>query len=1722
MAADAILSNNFQYFLQNLANPPLTTLTDNELSPSFIAGLVERFLQYPPRNLGEEGKARVAYAVRLRYQKQGVPLPPEVSTALQLADLMGPEHALVRSIQHTGPKSTSNNEAVRDLLSSCGCEIDENQIADGLLYMAFAPNWQQYTPAVFVATLRELNITKGLRWSEVVKGFDREGLKISKDQFMVLYSALLPIALDDFSFDIQALWGGRWKNLDSQLSFLMAFLTLSPTRLDASTIPQLRGGFNNDAFSDATEAVARYAEQAQRSTLVSLDAMTALFDILLQSRDSFITPEAQAVFKEVVQANMDIFLCSASAVPKPWTEIQQDFMSELVYPFLLKQRENYGFVLHGLWKQDKNWVAIRLVEAHSQDPMQLPLLLDHAQEHHWLDDLVMLLNGFGIDLAALAHRRGLLDLDQWAQTNVQRGAQDFARSLARFLSIKAEDEQRYAHKQQLSPKTVSLAVKTVCTLLEILEDNLADRREELTIVQRMCIGSYPRLINYGEGFDDIIDANGEESNALPENADAKMQDYYKKMYSGQMEVRDVVGALQQYKTSREPAEQNLFACMIQGLFDEYVCYHGYPLEALATTAVLFGAIINYDLISNIPLRVGLGMILEAVRDHGPETKMYKFGLQALLNFIDRLQEWPGFCNHLLQIPDLRGTDAYRKAEDIINERAGQMNQENDTNGVNGLSDGLGLTNGNIEDFFSPNALVQRFRSLHVDPPVQSEIFEEPNEDVQDKVLFVLNNVSESNIDIKLKELKEALNDKHYQWFASYLVEERAKLQPNFQQLYFDLLELFEDKSLWAEVLRETYVSVIRMLNAESTMNSTTERTHLKNLGAWLGSLTIARDKPIKHKNISFKDLLVEAYDSQRLLVVIPFTCKVLIQAARSTVFKPPNPWLMDILRLLIELYYFAELKLNLKFEIEVLCKDLDLDHKNIEPSTGIRERPHLDDDFSGPTLPDGLDGFDDLSLGVLNRGVRNERFSPAAITSSLPDLEPLLSYPPSSSGMISPARLRQIVQTAVQRAILEIISPVVERSVTIAAIAAAQLIHKDFAMEADENRVRQAAHTIVKALAGSLALVTCKEPLRMSMTNFIRSMQADLPDQALPEGAILMCVNDNLDAACSMVEKAAEQRSMPEIEANIEEHLAARRRHRANRPNEVFIDPMINRWAFFIPEPYRQTPGGLNKDQMAIYEEFTRQPRGPANHVQNASTDSGRQLPDVLQETYPSVPSFPTPAEPPVIPHQPPQQPQQQQQSRMQPPPVPVSVPQHQVNGFMDVNTLQERILDLLSDLQRVVREAPEQYAKELSRGSPVMDILDQLLYLLVSAPPYVEQIALATAQRICVTLYNQTEQALEIRVLVQLLNKLCQISSSTAKEVVLWMANTDDERAFNVPVTVALLDSGLMELHRVDSTLTKAIQQRKVVAVDFLANLMNEVLLNERPIALRADFASSLEAVGSWLSEDPSLTVAKDLIQRLKDSGMPEVVKAEPDERSRLKRYQMEYIFSEWVGICSHPSSTDRTYSAFISQLHQKQIMNTQEASALFFRLCIDASVEMFEQEDLDPAGNTCDAYIHIDALAKLVVLLVKYQGEANGAVKASKPAYLNSILSLIVLVLNHHHVMRGEHFNQRVFFRLFSSILCEYNAVGRQGTDQDQEIMLVFANRFLGLRPLYLPGFVYGWLTLVSHRIFMPGLLKMPDDVVSARCTNPRLELVLTRYRVGNLMLNLWKPCCPTFASS
>lgn len=60
------------------------------------------------------------------------------------------------------------------------------------------------------------------------------------------------------------------------------------------------------------------------------------------------------------------------------------------------------------------------------------------------------------------------------------------------------------------------------------------------------------------------------------------------------------------------------------------------------------------------------------------------------------------------------------------------------------------------------------------------------------------------------------------------------------------------------------------------------------------------------------------------------------------VFKPPCPWTMGLMNLLAELHAEADLKLNLKFEIEVLCKHLQLEISELRPGNALKDYQRLE------------------------------------------------------------------------------------------------------------------------------------------------------------------------------------------------------------------------------------------------------------------------------------------------------------------------------------------------------------------------------------------------------------------------------------------------------------------------------------------------------------------------------------------------------------------------------------------------------------------------------------------------------------------------------------------------------------------------------------------------------------------------------------------------------------
>ena len=1611
-------------------------------------------------------------AVGVRYSLLGSSVPPMIRSAIILIELLKQGHDLTQDLQRLGPPVTSSPETASEFLSQRAKSLDEESIAVALLFMALNPEGEQYGLGTFLGAVQ--SITKGkIDWSKVVQNFDRKGISVNVFQFTELYHSLISVARLVPSFNIQLLWSGRWQHTETQLSFVLAFLSLSPAVIDLSEIHDLREAYDPSEVANGNQNHAALGEEARRDPTISVDAVAILFELVQDAQE--IPDDIQVSLKELVSEKGWLLVCSTSAIQKPWTLEQEEIMVRFFYQYLEKKDPQYSFVLACLWFHDRQWVVSQLAQIHKDDLLKLPLILDHAEEQGWMDALLMMLNALGIDLAALAHRNDIISFDEWAEDKRSRNPDEFASLLAKFLLIKAQDEMRIARAEQPGPRTVPLAAKTVDAMLKVFEENEMGDSEDLVTLERHCMQSYPRLINYGQGFDSIIEENGAHGNGLPKSCDEEMSALYKQMYNDQLHFQEVLEVLKRYKYSEDSNQQDLFACMIHGLFDEFACFNEYPDGPLSITACLFGGIIRFKILTGLALRVGLGMILEAVRNYSRDASMYKFGLQAFEAFIDRLEEWPGYCQLLIDIPSLQGTNVYRKAMEVISSGGIGAQSAEDSNGMNGLPDGMGLPNGGFDEFLVPADTTQPFKAIHSEPSSPDD-YECPDEETQEKIVFFFNNVSEQNLSTKINDLRKAIRVEYASWFATLLVEERAKLEPNLQQLYIDMLTILGMKDLWSEVLRETYVSIRKVINAESTMTSTTERKNLKSLSTWLGSITIARDRPIRHKYISFLDLLIEGFETERLLIVIPFTCAVLSQASKSVVFRPPNPWTLEILKLLIEIYNDApDLKLNQKFEIEVLCKELGIHKDSITPSTYLRDRRTRVDETVNTLASGTMDGLDQLALGSIGRTGRNARFSPTSLVSGIPDLEGRLTFPPQSGNPAMQARLHTAVHSAIRRAIIEIIAPVVERSVTIATEATADLVRKDFVREGDEERLLAAARQMVRQLAGSLALVTCKEPLRMSMTNGIRAALVETPE-ATPEGVVLMCVNDNLDIACNVIEQQAEERSVPEVELALEEEVMRRRQHHADHPNEPYFDPNFSRWSGCIPEPFKLNSEGLNEDQLHIYSDFVRQVRGANGHASNMSLDNGRQLPDVLQEPFP-VSNVPTPAEVPALPHRPIQQQQSTHSS------IPEMTPTSSLiatNGVPPIKIIHDRVQSLILEVIRLSMAGSAQSVKSLNDDDPILRFSSQVLEtLLPLLPPDADRLASVFTETLCTFLLENGRSALEIDVMAHILTRLLDISPSGQMKVVQYLTHAVDEVILNIPATIALMKHQLLDIRLLDLTLSRGIKDNEFEAIDLLAQYLDALILTDTPTFLRADFSESLQALGELLVENPNATSAKGLLYKLRDWGLPETTAIDRGDIEVVSQNQLQYILSEWLDLCDKYGSGDKVHMAYMSQICQNQHLSKQEDMVRFLRLCIEAAVNGHESDSIQ--GD--EKYFVVDSVAKFVLSIARCQALTSGSVKQSVPDQMDSMLTLIVIIMNLHATVRGENFNQRVFFRLFSTILCEWNDGEHEDFFTDREMLLVFAKTFLSIEPRYFPSFIYSWLMLISHRMFMPALLKTLD---------------------------------------
>ena len=1014
---------------------------------------------------------------------------------------------------------------------------------------------------------------------------------------------------------------------------------------------------------------------------------------------------------------------------------------------------------------------------------------------------------FALELAALASRREFLNLAKWLDEMIEAGGPEFFRQCLEFLHTKASQELQAMELNRANkdrPQFVGLKITTVVTflrtlvayrqnneyrpiILEILMDSSTltpELKQMLDQVQTNCVRAYPYLVYLDNDNDEFFESLRDATSLSPD-AEARIGQLFQQLYSKSLSVETVINLMQQYKTSPDPVLRELFAGFVHSLIDEYRFYaHDYPTPALGVTAVLFGSIISYGFVSSIPLSICLKYVQEALRDE-PGSKMFSFGVQALSLFTHKAKDWPQFFTRVLQNQNFVNTQP-EIADEIRSLLGGEGNR---------LSLSPQQTYASTVGFTEPSTEQPTFTAVKVAAERPDGLqFVEPTETVRDKMLFVINNLTKSNLESKLQSLREYLTRDVYVWFAHYLVTKRAMVEVNNHDLYLTLLDILNNRELTRQVHYETYSAVVQLINSETALTNSTERGTLKTLAGWLGGLTLAKDKPVLHNNISFKDLLLEGYDSARLIVIIPFVCRILEQCGQSKVFTAQNAWINGILRLLSEFYFCTELKLSLKFEIEVTCRKLGVQIGDINPSSMLKEREERQrlekeavEQAANRALRDERETLGRYNESIYDQQQQqlqiqqlqqlqdsqiNSRSAGTLLNSMLNTVSQTLNVSPTTQLFGTHHGLRQILVVAIQNAIREVYPTIAQRASDIAVTASREVIGKDFATEIDEGKLRKSSNIMVKALAGPLAQTTCRDPMKASMLTHLRSLmlQNGYHEEQIPDNEILQVVNDNLDMACGMVEKLASDRAFGSMNEQIESAVLLRKKFRNSRPGQAFIDPEIGSHLGLspgLPEPLRLKAGGLTPQQMKVYDDFANIPKNPTQAAAlygNLSRDVGltvardERVQPLVSDARADGPFPPATQQEPSAPVRPTQAPAA---------PGPPSFPE----------TLREKILGTLTQLETEIRKGEFPSYSLVPQDHFIRTTAKSLNEELSKLPPpQRDEASMLAASKVVQMLYSNANSPFARDTFVTVVTRLCDLSPRTMKELSIWLLFGEDE----------------------------------------------------------------------------------------------------------------------------------------------------------------------------------------------------------------------------------------------------------------------------------------------------------------------------------------------------------
>ncbi len=230
---------------------------------------------------------------------------------------------------------------------------------------------------------------------------------------------------------------------------------------------------------------------------------------------------------------------------------------------------------------------------------------------------------------------------------------------------------------------------------------------------------------------------------------------------------------------------------------------------------------------------------------------------------------------------------------------------------------------------------------------------------------------------------------------------------------------------------------------------------------------------------------------------------------------------------------------------------------------------------------------------------------------------------------------------------------------------------------------------------------------------------------------------------------------------------------------------------------------------------------------------------------------------------------------------------------------------------------------------------------------------------------------------------------------------------------------------------------------------------------------------------------------------GSPAALAASPAADTQRGKQAVTSLLEYWIHICQECSHDEKALSQYIQLLQQQGVVATNESTECFLRIATDLVIDAYlksassnstsQEKEMDSVGgfdnlggNATLSYSIVDAYSSLLVLLMKGSPEPAAIVRVS---VLNKVLGTLArcLLVDYEAKRATKTFDQRPHYRLLVNLVQDLCGLEQQLQETTQlQVLGGLASAFHMLQPSVVPGFVFAWLGLISHRSFMPTLLQ------------------------------------------